>query len=154
MHFIRMLTILAVLPWMAASQVREERTPSLEQLASQLRATQAEVLELRLEIQTAKIARLQMQVAATRDARKKLEEGDRFAREELAALDQRLGSRDLTVEQRMETEIDRNEVLDNSLRRIHPQRLEAERKEMESARELQIATAKLDAIRAQSKQHQ
>jgi hypothetical protein len=150
MNLIRMFTIVAALSYTAASQTRAQEATSLDDLASKLKALREELVEFRLEIQMEKVVRLEGSLAAARDARRRLETEERSARQNIDALDRTLIAPDVSAEERTEAEIERSEMLENSLRRILSQRMEAERKETDSARELHIATEKLNELKGRN----
>jgi len=143
--------VLLALPAEAQQTDAMVGTLSIEQFAVELRELRAELTQVRLDLENARSARLKNEHAAAAKSKQRLEARERSSYEAIASLDRQLSSAELSTEQRNELELVRQESLD-VLGRMRQQRIEAEQKESEIAKELRAANLILTFLRDRSKQ--
>jgi hypothetical protein len=129
----------------------EQQALSIGQLAAELKAVKAELLAVRLELETGRVARLELEHTTAAANYRRLERRERTADGAVAHIDRQLNSPDVDAEQRTELELNRSEVLD-FIARARERRAEAEHKESEIARQLRLARQTLTNLLERSKQ--
>ena len=125
---------------------------SVEKLASDVKALQAELLEVRLEIQASNVSRLKGELAAAQKNRQRQELRERSVYGEVAIMDRQLSAPDITPEQHAELEVQRKELAGTTSAELRQHRLEAEQKESEIGKQLHLAIQKLSSLMDRSKQ--
>lgn len=128
-----------------------QQQTSVEQLAVAIRALQAELLGVRLEFQANKVARIQAELEAAADNRKRLEKRERTVHQEVTTVERQLSAAPITSDSRAELEGQRGETLETAAK-ARWQRLEAEQKESVIAKALHEANRELAALLNRSKQ--
>jgi hypothetical protein len=151
MRTIRLCTNVMALSWVLAPAAKGEQQPSIEQIAAELKKVQAELLMVRIELDSARVGRLQNDHAAATKIRQRLEARERSSYDEVAKFDRQLGSTEITAEQRVELEIDRKVSLDN-IAKARQQRAAAEQKEWEIAEQLRSVHLNLTVLLDRSRQ--
>jgi hypothetical protein len=127
-----------------------QETPSIEQLAQDLRNVQAELLDVRIELQSSRVGRLENDYAAAMKIRERLVARERSAADEVVSIERQLSSSGASQE-RHELELERKHAFDR-IARATQQRVDAERQEFQIAEELRSARLQLTGLLGRSKQ--